>query len=125
MPDLFKGLFVLKEAKDPEILNPYYLRCNHIPFRKKAFKSIYIFWLHKNIPASIILEVFSLFLLSKLNTKQIYNKLLIHVKNCISYNIVCAILDNIRNCKANFLKYQYRLKQIGGAPEKQKNYSRR
>jgi len=61
--------------------------------------------------------VFSLFLLSKLNTKQIYNKLLTHVKKCISYNIVCAILDNIRNCIANFLKHQYRLKQIVGAPE--------
>ena len=64
--------------------------------------------------------MFSLFLLSKLNTKQIYNKLLTHVKNCISYNTVCAILDNIRNCIANFLKHQYRLKQIGGAPEKHK-----
>jgi len=42
------------------------------------------------------------------------------VKNCISYNTVCAILDNIRNCIANFLKYQYRLKQIGGASEKHK-----
>lgn len=58
--------------------------------------------------------MFSLFLLSKLNAKQIYNKLLAHVKNCISYNTVCAILDNIRNCIANFFKHQFRLKQIGG-----------
>ena len=42
------------------------------------------------------------------------------MKNCISYSTVCAILDNIRNCLANFLKKQYRLKQIGGAPEKHK-----
>jgi len=31
----FKGQFVLKEAKDPDILNLYYLRCNHTPCRKK------------------------------------------------------------------------------------------
>ena len=85
----------MKEAKDPDILNPYYLRSNHKPCRKKPLRAYTFFMLHKNIPASIILEVFSLFLLTRLNAKQIYDKLLTHGKNCISYKTICAILDNI------------------------------
>lgn len=95
----FNGNFFLKEAKDTNIINRYYLRCNQTPCRKNKFLSIYFFASIKIYLQSIILEVFSLFLIARLNATQIHNKLSTHLKNNISYNTVCTILDNIRNCK--------------------------
>ncbi len=52
----------------------------------------------------------NLFLIIKLNVKQIHTKLSSNLKECISYAIICNILFNIKKVIADYLKYEYRLK---------------
>ena len=84
--------------------------------KKKLLKAFTFFSLHKNIPASIILEIINLFLIIRLNAKQIQTKLSSNHKKCISYATICNILFNIRRVIADYLKHEYRIKQIGGDP---------
>ena len=70
---------------DDDILNPYYLSCNNKPCRKRKNLRAYTFFaLHKNIAASIILEIFKLFLIIRLNGKQIFDKLSLTFQKHIS-----------------------------------------
>ena len=72
--------------------------------------------MHKNIPASVIVEIINLFIVIRLNAKRIQTKL---NKN-ISYNTICSILVNMRKCIANYIKHKYRCEQIGGDPSENK-----
>ena len=71
-PTCFKGDFEIKENKGESIINPFYLRCNNTKCRKKKYLRAYSFFkLHKNIPASVLLEIINLFIVIRLNVKQI------------------------------------------------------
>ena len=71
-PTCFKGDFDLKENKGINILNPFYLKYNNNKCRKLKFLRAYtLFNLNKNIPSNFLLEVFNLFIVIRLNLKQI------------------------------------------------------
>lgn len=114
-PLSLKGDFILKEHKDENILNPFYLRCTNTNYQKqKLLRAFTFFNLHKNIPASILLEIINLFLIIKLNAKQKHNSISSKIKKTISYVTIYNILFNIRKVIADYLKHEYWLKQIGG-----------
>ena len=122
-PTSHSGECVLKESTGYDILNPYYLRCNNKPCKKRKNLRVYTFFaLHKNIPASIILEIFKLFIIIRLNGKQIFDKLSLTFQKNISYDTVLNILVNIRHCIADYLKHEYRYHQIGEAFPSKKLY---
>jgi hypothetical protein len=73
----------------PHILNPYYLRCNNIPCRKRELLRAYTFFsLHKAIPTNIILYIIYLFIIVRLNVTQIYEKLSNTIKYKIAYTTI-------------------------------------
>ena len=47
---------------------------------KKNIRSYSIFGLHKNLPGSVMLKIFQLFIIIKLNASQIYEKLAVTYK---------------------------------------------
>ena len=69
-----------------------------------------IFGLHKNLPGSMMLKIFQLFIIIKLNASQINEKLAITYKRKVSYITICKVLNNIRHIIADYLKYRYKLK---------------
>ena len=42
---------------------------------------------------------------------------------CFNYNTILKIIDNIRFCIAEYMKYTYKLVQIGGEPESNRTVS--
>ncbi len=75
-PIYFQEKFILKESNKEDILNPYYLRYNNTPFRKRKLLLVYDYFnLHKTIPARIILNIIYIFIVVRLNATQIYEKL--------------------------------------------------
>lgn len=57
------------------------MRCSYGKCRrKKNVRSYSIFGLHKNLPGSIMLKIFQLFIIIKLNASQIYEKLAVTYK---------------------------------------------
>ena len=89
----------------------------------KQFRPIrYSFFrLHRNIPVSILAEIIRMFNINKLNAKQIYNELKTKYKrDIVSYISITNILTHLRHVIADYIKYSYRKKQIGGSPTKNK-----
>ena len=68
-----------------------------------------------------MLKIFQLFIIIKLNVSQINEKLAITYKRKVGYITICKVLNNIRHIIADYLKYRYKLKQIGGDPSLKKN----
>ena len=46
----------------------------------KKIRAYSIFGLHKNLPGSVMLKIFQLFIIIKLNASQINEKLVLHTK---------------------------------------------
>lgn len=64
-------------------------------FSKKNIRSYSIFGLHDNLQGRVMLKIFQLFIITKLNASQ------------ISYYImVCKVLNNIRHTIAYYSKYR-------------------
>lgn len=63
-----------------------------------------------------MLEVFNLFIVLRLNAKQIYLIYQINTKKKVNYITICSILVYILKCIANYLKHKYRYEQIVGDP---------
>ena len=54
----FKGNFALKESKDANIINPYYLRCNNKSCRKRVNLRAFSFLVNlRYTPASVTFEI--------------------------------------------------------------------
>ena len=112
-----RATFKILENTKRDILNPYIIRCSYYKCTKNQNLRHYsFFYLHKNIPASIIVYVFYLFIIVKLNAKQIGQSNETKYNTTLSNNTICNILKNIRSCIADYFKQTYREKQIGGEP---------
>ena len=121
-PTCQRKTFNIQENPKKDILNPFIMTCSYGKCRrKKNIRSYSIFGLHKNLPGSVMLKIFQLFIIIKLNASQIYEKLAVTYKKKVSYITVCKVLSNIRHIIADYLKYRYRVKQIGGDPSLKKN----
>lgn len=55
------------------------------------------------------MEIFNLFIIIRLNGKQIYDKISLSYINTINYSTILVILDNILHYIADYLKNEYRL----------------
>ena len=105
-----------KQSKD--ILNPYYIKCTRSACQKReSLRKYSILNLAKLIPASIIYEIIILFIIEKKNAKEIEFKLKDMYPVIPNYNTILKILTNTRKIIAEYLKYSYKLSQIGGDPE--------
>ena len=76
--------------------------------------------MHSKLPCSIILKIFDLFIITKLNGSQIYSTLSNTFNISISKVTILKILDNIRQMLANYMKDKYRNFPIGGDPDTNK-----
>ena len=107
----------LKENKNQNILNPFFLRCSTKNCRRKYnLRHFSFFKLHKTLPASILLYVINEFIIMNSNAKEIKNRIKMKFKFDINYNTLLDILLNIRKVIADFYKHLYRSKKIGGDP---------
>ena len=114
-PTCKRKTFKIQENPKRDILNPFIMRCSFAKCRrKKNIRSYSIFGLHKNLPGSVMLKIFQLFIIIKLNASQIHDKLAVAYEKKVSYITICKVLNNIRHIIADYLKYSYGLKQIGG-----------
>lgn len=78
--------FRIKEKKSYDIQNPYYGSCTRKSCgAKKSLRNYSFFKLHSHIPCSVILKIFDLYIISKLNAKPIhttlYEKIIISLLN--------------------------------------------
>lgn len=101
--------------KKQDIINPYYARCN-----RKSLREFSFFKLHVKLPCSILLKIFDLFIISKLNGNQIYTTLSNTYKISVTKTTILKVLDNIRQIIANYMKDKYRNFPIGGDPDTHK-----
>jgi hypothetical protein len=69
------------------------------------------------IPATIVYEVILLFIIEKKNGKDIELVLKNKYDKIPNYRRILVILENNRKIIAEYLKYNYKLKQIGGNPD--------
>lgn len=104
-PTCKKGKLQLKESKNKNLLNPFYLRCKFKKCKnRKSLRHYSFLKLHKFIPASIIFEIFNSFIIIKQNAKQIYEYLKSKFANNLSYPTICKILNYIRHVIADYIK---------------------
>ena len=78
--------FRIKEKKSYDIQNPYYGSCTRKSCgAKKSLRNYSFFKLYSHIPCSVILKIFDLYIISKLNAKPIhttlYEKIIISLLN--------------------------------------------
>ena len=76
--------------------------------------------MHSKLPCSIILKIFDLFIITKLNWSQIHITLSNTFKISISKATILKVLDNIRQMIANYMKDKYRNFPIRGDPDTNK-----
>ena len=76
------------------------------------------FKLHKTILASVIHYIIYQFIVIKTNALQIQKNIKLKYGKFPSYISITKILLNLRRVIADHLKYKYKIKQIGGDPDK-------
>lgn len=81
-----------------------------------------IFKIAKLIPASIIFNIINYFIIEKKHAKEIKKNLKLKYKTTPNYSTILKILDNIRYSIAEYLKYAYKVSQIGGDPDKNRKW---
>ena len=102
----------MRENNKNIFLNPYILVSNNSKCKKKiTLRKYSLFALNSKYPASVICWIIYQFIILKLNAIQISES----VKNVFKKS---SCLKTIYDILADYLKYIYRTKQIGGAPEK-------
>ena len=112
-----KESFRIYEKKKEDIINPFYLVCNQKTCKKKRSLRYYSFLsFAKRIPASIIHAILYSFI-DKKSAKEIESTLKSQFKLIPSYSTIRNILSKFRCCIAEYLKYQYKIRQIGGSPD--------
>ena len=108
----------LCKKKKEDIINPFYLVCNQKNCKKKRTLRYYSFLsFAKRIPASIVHAILYIFVIDKKSAKEIESTIKTKFKVIPSYATIRNILSKFRCCIAEYLKYQYKIKQIGGSPE--------
>lgn len=118
-PKCKQNTFRINEKTSLDLLNPLYLSCSNKKCKYKSNLRKYSFFrLHKNIPASVIHYIMYLFIVVKINATQIEKSLKQKYKYAPSYVTITNILFNLRRVITDHLKYKYKIKQIGGSPDK-------
>lgn len=109
----------MRENNKNILLNPYILLCNNSKCKKKTTLRKYsLFALNPKYPASVICWIIYQFFILKLNAIQISESVKNKFKKQSCLKTIYDILFKIRKIIADYLKYIYRAKQIGGPPEK-------
>ena len=119
MPKMCHNTIRMFEKKSNHLINPYYLKCIRYKCQKRENIRKYSFLkIAKNIPASIIYEIIIQFILEKKNGKEIEKFLEKKYDIVPNYKSILKIVSNIRYVIAEYLKYKYKLRQIGGDMKK-------
>ena len=106
-----KKILLKYTKKKPDILNPYYLKCNDAKCRKKSnIRECSFLKFAKMIPATIVYEVILLFIIEQKNGKDIELVLKNKYDKIPNYRRILFILENIRKIIVEYLKYNYKLK---------------
>jgi hypothetical protein len=75
----------------------------------------------KRIPALIVYQILMMFIIEKKCAKDIQKSLKRKFNNLLNYKTILKFLKSIRQCIAEYIKHCYKLNQIGGAPEMNRN----
>ena len=117
-PKCKKNTYRVYEKTKKDLINPFYLKCI-IPScqKRENIKKYSILKCAKTIPASIIFNKIQYFIIEKKNAKDI-EKILKDSYQCVpNYSTITKEIDNVKFCIAEYLKYAYKIVQIGGDPE--------
>ena len=71
----------------------------------------------KRIPASIVYTIIKLFIIEKKCAKDIEKTIKRNIHISPNYNTITKFLKKIRQCISEYIKYNYKIKQIGASPE--------
>ena len=117
-PKCKKDTYRVYEKKKSDLINPFYLKCIIQSCQKREnIRNYSILKCAKTIPASIIVNIIKYFIIEKKNATEIEKSLKESYQCVPNYSTILKILNNVRYFIAEYLKYAYKLVQIGGDPD--------
>ena len=117
-PKCKQSTYKIYKKQNPDIINPYYIKCTKQNCQKREnIRKYSVLKIAKLIPASIIYDIILLFIVEKKNGKEIESKLKDNYIIVPNYITILNIIDSMRKIIAEYLKYSYKISQIGGDPD--------